>query len=51
MALFSIGFANELLGNLPAAASFLVKSAEKGYPLALEKLEEVRKTMEERGSV
>ena len=51
MAFFSIGFANELLRNLPAAASFLVKSAEKGYPLALEKLEEVRKTMEERGSI
>lgn len=38
MALFSMGFANELLGNFPAAASFYQKSAEKGYPLALEKL-------------
>lgn len=38
MALFSMGFANELLGNLPAAASFYEKSAAKGYPLALEKL-------------
>ena len=42
MALFSMGFANELLGNLPAAASFLEKAAAKGYPLALEKLEELR---------
>lgn len=38
MALFSMGFANELLGNLPAAASFYRKSAEKGYSMALEKL-------------
>lgn len=38
MALFSMGFANELLGNFPAAASFYEKSAAKGYPLALEKL-------------
>lgn len=38
MALFSMGFANELLGNLPAAASFYEKSAAKGYPLALEKV-------------
>lgn len=38
MALFSMGFANELLGNLPAAASFYEKAAAKGYPLALEKL-------------
>lgn len=40
MALFSMGFANELLGNFPAAASFYEKSAAKGYPLALEKLAE-----------
>lgn len=51
MALFSMGFANELLGNLPAAADFLVKSAEKGYPMALEKLEQLRKNMEEQGTV
>ena len=51
VALFTMGYANELLGNLPAAASFLVKSAEKGYPLALEKLAEIRKNMEERGTV
>lgn len=38
VALFSMGFANELLGNLPAAASFYEKSAAKGYPLALEKV-------------
>lgn len=38
MALFSMGFANELLGNLPAAASFYEKSAKKGYPMALQKL-------------
>ncbi|MDE7428237.1 MAG: glycosyltransferase, partial [Lachnospiraceae bacterium] len=38
LALFGMGFANELLGNLPAAASFYEKSAAKGYPLALEKL-------------
>lgn len=38
MALFSMGYANELLGNLPAAASFYEKSAAKGYPLALEKM-------------
>lgn len=48
MALFSMGFANELLGNTAAAASFLMKSAEKGYPLALQKLEELRKNQEER---
>lgn len=42
MALFSMGYANELLGNFPAAASFLEKSAEKGYPLAVEKLAEVK---------
>lgn len=51
VALFTMGYANELLGNLPAAASFLVKSAEKGYPLALEKLAEIRKNMEERGTI
>ncbi len=49
MALFSMGFANELLGNLPAAASFLMKSAEKGYPLALEKLKDLKRNMEEQG--
>ena len=38
LALFGMGFANELLGNLPAAASFYQKSAAKGYPLALDKL-------------
>lgn len=38
VALFSMGFSNELLGNLPAATSFYEKSAEKGYPLALERL-------------
>ena len=38
VALFGMGFANELLGNLPAAFSFYEKSAVKGYPLALEKL-------------
>ena len=38
MALYSMGFSNELLGNFPAAASFYEKSAAKGYPLALEKL-------------
>ncbi len=37
LAFFGMGFANELLGNLPAAASFYQKSAEKGYALALEK--------------
>ena len=47
MAFYCIGYINELLGNLPAAASFLVKSAEKGYPLALEKLEDVRRSIEE----
>ena len=38
VAFFGMGFANELLGNLPAAASFYQKSAEKGYAPALEKL-------------
>lgn len=40
MALFSMGFANELLGNFPAALTFYEKSAAKGYSLALEKLAE-----------
>lgn len=51
MAFFCMSVANELLGNYPASASFLMKSAEKGYPLALEKLEEMRKDMEERGMI
>lgn len=51
MAFFSMSCANELLGNFTASASFLMKSAEKGYPLALEKLEEMRRDMEERGMI
>lgn len=46
MALYSMGYANELLGNAPAAASFLVKAAEKGYPLAVEKMEELKRNEE-----
>lgn len=49
MAFFSMSYANELLGNYTASATFLMKSAEKGYPLALEKLEEMKKDMKERG--
>lgn len=41
MALFSMGYANELLGNAPAAASFLEKAAAKGYPLAVERMKEL----------
>lgn len=51
MAFFSMSCANELLGNFTASASFLMKSAEKGYPLALEKLEEIKRDMAERGMV
>ena len=38
LALYGMGYANELLGNFPAAVSFYQKSAAKGHPLALEKL-------------
>lgn len=41
MAFYCIGYVNELLGNLPAAASFLEKAAAKGYPLAVEKMKEL----------
>lgn len=38
VALYGMGYANELLGNLPAALSFYQKSATYGYIPALEKL-------------
>lgn len=41
IALYGMGFCNELLGNLPAAVSFYQKSASYGYPLALQKLAEM----------
>ncbi len=41
VALYGMGYANELLGNLPAAVSFYQKSAVHGYFLALQKLAEL----------
>lgn len=40
IALYGMGYANELLGNTPAALSFYQKSAEKNNPRALQKLSE-----------
>lgn len=42
VALYGMGYSNELLGNAPAALSFYQKSAEKNYPLALQKLSELQ---------
>lgn len=41
VALYGMGYANELLGNAPAALDFYQKSAQKDYPLALQKLSEL----------
>ncbi len=41
VALYGMGYSNELLGNGPAALDFYRKSAEKNYPLALKKLAEL----------
>jgi len=41
VALYGMGYSNELLGNPSAALSFYQKSAEKNYPLALQKLSEL----------
>ena len=38
VALYGMGYSNELLGNAPSALDFYRKSAEKNYPLALQKL-------------
>lgn len=40
IALYGMGYANELLGNAPAALNFYEKSAKKGCPLAMRKLSE-----------
>ena len=40
IALYGMGYCNELLGNLPAAVTFYQKSAAYDYSLALEKLAE-----------
>lgn len=42
IALYGMGYANELLGNSDAAMDFYRKSAEKGYPLAQQKLAELQ---------
>lgn len=41
IALYGMGYSNELLGNPSAALNFYQKSAEKNYPLALQKLSEM----------
>lgn len=41
VALYGMGYSNELMGNAPAALDFYRKSAEKNYPLALQKLSEL----------
>lgn len=38
VALYGMGYANELLGNAPAALDFYQKSAKKNYPPAVQKL-------------
>ena len=48
VALYGMGYANELLGNAPAALDFYQKSAEKNYPLALQKLSELQRLSETR---
>lgn len=40
VALYGMGYSNELMGNSPAALDFYRKSAEKNYPLAQQKLSE-----------
>lgn len=40
VALYGMGYSNELMGNAPAAADFYRKSAEKNYPPAQQKLSE-----------
>lgn len=40
VALYGMGYSNELLGNASAALDFYRKSAEKNYPLAQQKLSE-----------
>lgn len=40
VALYGMGYSNELMGNAPAAFDFYRKSAEKNYPLAQQKLSE-----------
>lgn len=42
VALYGMGYSNELLGNAPAALDFYRKSAEKNYPLAQQKLSELQ---------
>lgn len=42
VALYGMGYSNELMGNAPAAVDFYRKSAEKNYPLAQEKLSELQ---------
>lgn len=42
IALYGMGYANELLGKADAAMDFYRKSAEKGYPSAQQKLAELR---------
>ncbi len=41
VALYGMGYCNELLGSFPAALSFYQKSAAYGYSLALEKLSDL----------
>lgn len=41
LALYGMGYANELLGNLPAAVSFYQKSAARGDSMAVQKLAEL----------
>ncbi|MDE7178308.1 MAG: glycosyltransferase family 2 protein [Lachnospiraceae bacterium] len=42
VALYGMGYSNELMGNAPAALDFYRKSAEKNYPLAQQKLSELQ---------
>ncbi len=42
IALYGMGYSNELLGKADAAIDFYRKSAEKGYPLAQQKLAELQ---------
>lgn len=38
---YNMGLVNEMMGNLPAAVSFYQRSAGYGYPLAIERLQEL----------
>lgn len=40
VALYGMGYANELLGNIPSALTFYQKAAQKNYPPAQQKLSE-----------